>query len=49
MLCSSKGPPLTSTSSQWFDKKKAYLEALESQLRSLVKAIEAVAKQRVGL
>jgi hypothetical protein len=33
---------------QWFDKKKSYLEALESQLRSLVKAIEAVAKQRSG-
>jgi sorting nexin-1/2 len=33
---------------EWFDKKKAYLDALESQLRGLVKSIEAVAKQRAG-
>ncbi|KAF8327186.1 Vps5 C terminal like-domain-containing protein [Cantharellus anzutake] len=31
---------------EWFDKKKTYLDTLEAQLRSLVKAIEAVAKQR---
>jgi sorting nexin-1/2 len=33
---------------QWFDKKKIYLDALESQLKGLVKSIEAVSKQRAG-
>lgn len=33
---------------QWFDKKKAYLDALESQLKGLVRAIDLVAKQREG-
>jgi len=35
--------------SQWFDRQKAHLEVLESQLRGLVKAIEAVSKHRSGL
>jgi len=33
---------------QWFDKQRAYLDALESQLRGLVKSIEVAAKQRAG-
>jgi sorting nexin-1/2 len=33
---------------QWFDRQKVYLDSLESQLKSLVKAIEMVAKQRQG-
>ena len=33
---------------QWFDRQKAYLDSLETQLRGLVKAIDAVAKQRAG-
>ncbi|KAI0708835.1 hypothetical protein C8T65DRAFT_206433 [Cerioporus squamosus] len=31
---------------EWFDRQKGYLDSLETQLRGLVKAIEAVAKQR---
>ncbi|KAG8907684.1 Vacuolar protein sorting-associated protein 5 [Tulasnella sp. 403] len=31
---------------EWFDSKRAYLDALESQLKGLVKAIEMVSKQR---
>ncbi|KAF8659901.1 hypothetical protein AX16_001785 [Volvariella volvacea WC 439] len=31
---------------EWFDRQKGYLDSLESQLRGLVKAIEAVSKQR---
>ncbi|KZT71976.1 Vps5-domain-containing protein, partial [Daedalea quercina L-15889] len=31
---------------QWFDRQKAYLDSLESQLRGLVKAIDLVAKHR---
>ncbi|KAG5641906.1 hypothetical protein DXG03_003973 [Asterophora parasitica] len=34
---------------EWFDRQKAYLDSLESQLRGLVKAIEAVARQRTEL
>lgn len=34
---------------QWFDKQRAYLDGLESQLRGLVKSIEIVAKQRAGV
>ncbi|KAL0953850.1 hypothetical protein HGRIS_005026 [Hohenbuehelia grisea] len=34
---------------EWFDRQKSYLDTLESQLRGLVKAIEAVAKQRSEL
>jgi len=34
---------------EWFDKQKVYLDSLEAQLRGLVKAIEAVAKQRSDL
>jgi len=34
---------------EWFDRQKVHLEILESQLRGLVKAIEAVAKQRSEL
>ncbi|EDR13983.1 uncharacterized protein LACBIDRAFT_151832, partial [Laccaria bicolor S238N-H82] len=34
---------------EWFDRQKAYLDSLESQLRGLVKAIELVAKQRSDL
>lgn len=33
---------------QWFDKQRAYLDGLESQLRGLVKSIEIVARQRAG-
>ena len=42
MLCSSYGGV------QWFDRKRAYLDSLESQLRGLVKAIETVARHRAG-
>ncbi|KAI0372691.1 Vps5-domain-containing protein [Pilatotrama ljubarskyi] len=31
---------------EWFDRQKAYLDSLETQLRGLVKSIEAVAKHR---
>jgi len=31
---------------EWFDRQKAYLDSLESQLRGLVKAIELAAKHR---
>ncbi|EPQ56316.1 Vps5-domain-containing protein [Gloeophyllum trabeum ATCC 11539] len=34
---------------EWFDRQKAYLDSLESQLRGLVKAIDAVAKQRAEM
>ena len=34
---------------QWFDRQKAHLDVLESQLRGLVKAIEIVSKHRSGL
>lgn len=34
---------------EWFDKQRAYLDGLESQLRGLVKSIEIVAKQRAEL
>ncbi|KAJ8586745.1 Vps5-domain-containing protein [Rhizopogon salebrosus TDB-379] len=34
---------------EWFDKQRAYLDGLESQLRGLVKSIEVVAKQRAEL
>ncbi|KAG2128542.1 Vps5 C terminal like-domain-containing protein [Suillus clintonianus] len=34
---------------EWFDKQRAYLDGLESQLRGLVKSIEVVAKQRSEL
>jgi sorting nexin-1/2 len=33
---------------QWFDRQKAYLDSLESQLRGLVKSIDAVARHRTG-
>ncbi|KAF9266929.1 Vps5-domain-containing protein [Marasmius fiardii PR-910] len=33
-------------SDEWFDRQKAYLDSLESQLRGLTKAIDMVAKQR---
>jgi sorting nexin-1/2 len=36
-------------SKKWFDRQKAYLDSLESQLRGLVKAIELVAKHRSGV
>ncbi|KAF8315352.1 Vps5-domain-containing protein [Clavulina sp. PMI_390] len=39
------GPKFYETD-EWFDKKKGYLDALESQLKGLAKAFEAVAKQR---
>ncbi|KZT39373.1 Vps5-domain-containing protein [Sistotremastrum suecicum HHB10207 ss-3] len=39
------GPKFYETD-EWFDQKKAYLDALESQLRGLVKAIDLVSKQR---
>ncbi|OSD02924.1 Vps5-domain-containing protein [Trametes coccinea BRFM310] len=31
---------------EWFDRQKAYLDSLETQLRGLVKSIEAVARHR---
>ncbi|KAJ3510096.1 hypothetical protein NMY22_g16080 [Coprinellus aureogranulatus] len=34
---------------EWFDRQKAYLDSLESQLRGLVRAIETVAKHRQEL
>ncbi|OAX41529.1 Vps5-domain-containing protein [Rhizopogon vinicolor AM-OR11-026] len=34
---------------EWFDKQRAYLDGLESQLRGLVKSIEVAAKQRAEL
>ncbi|KAF7430895.1 Vacuolar protein sorting-associated protein 5 [Pleurotus ostreatus] len=34
---------------EWFDRQKVYLDSLESQLRGLAKAIDAVAKQRSEL
>lgn len=33
---------------QWFDRQRAYLDSLESQLRGLVKAIDTVARHRAG-
>ncbi|KIK98175.1 hypothetical protein PAXRUDRAFT_134722 [Paxillus rubicundulus Ve08.2h10] len=33
---------------EWFDKQRAYLDALESQLRGLVKSVDIVARQRAG-
>jgi len=33
---------------EWFDTKKVYLDGLESQLKGLVRSMEAVAKQRTG-
>ncbi|CCM01808.1 uncharacterized protein FIBRA_03876 [Fibroporia radiculosa] len=34
---------------EWFDRQKAYLDSLESQLRGLVKSIDLVAKHRSEL
>jgi hypothetical protein len=34
---------------KWFDRQKAYLDSLESQLRGLVKAIELVVRHRSGV
>ncbi|KAI6041276.1 Vps5 C terminal like-domain-containing protein, partial [Pisolithus marmoratus] len=34
---------------EWFEKQRAYLDGLESQLRGLVKSIDIVAKQRAEL
>jgi hypothetical protein len=33
---------------QWFDRQRAYLDSLESQLRGLVKAIDTAARHRAG-
>ncbi|KZT20089.1 Vps5-domain-containing protein [Neolentinus lepideus HHB14362 ss-1] len=41
------GPKFYETD-EWFDRQKTYLDSLESQLRGLVKSIDAVAKQRAG-
>ncbi|KAK0467060.1 Vps5 C terminal like-domain-containing protein [Desarmillaria tabescens] len=41
--------PRFSETDEWFDKQKGYLDSLESQLRGLAKAIEAVAKQRAEI
>ena len=35
--------------SQWFDRQKAYLDVLESQLRGLAKAVDVVSRQRNGV
>lgn len=40
---------LTSTRQQWFEDKKSYVDTLESQLKSLVKAIESTSKHRIEL
>lgn len=37
------------TFSQWFHDRKVYLDALESQLKALLKAIDTVVDQRKGL
>jgi sorting nexin-1/2 len=42
------GPRFVETD-EWFDRQKAHLEVLESQLRGLVKAIEVVSKHRCEL
>ncbi|TFK53424.1 Vps5-domain-containing protein [Heliocybe sulcata] len=42
------GPKFYETD-EWFDRQKTYLDSLESQLRGLVKAIDAVAKQRAEM
>lgn len=34
---------------EWFDKQKGYLDSLETQLRGLVKSIDQVSKQRMGM
>lgn len=34
--------------SQWFIKQKQFLDSLESQIKSLVKALETSSKQRLG-
>jgi hypothetical protein len=34
--------------SQWFMKQKQFLDSLESQIKSLVKALETSSKQRLG-
>jgi sorting nexin-1/2 len=33
---------------QWFERQRAYLDSLESQLRGLVKAIDTVSRHRAG-
>ncbi|KAI5995512.1 Vps5 C terminal like-domain-containing protein [Pisolithus albus] len=52
-LMASIGQTLTGTrfheTDEWFDKQRAYLDGLESQLRGLVKSIDIVAKQRAEL
>ncbi|KAL5536777.1 VPS5 [Sanghuangporus sanghuang] len=52
-ILSSIGQTLTGSKflevDDWFDKKKAYLDGLESQLKGLVKAIDSVSKQREEL
>ncbi|KAF6761621.1 protein transporter [Ephemerocybe angulata] len=42
------GPRFNETD-EWFDRQKAYLDSLESQLRGLVRSIETVAKHRQEL
>lgn len=41
--------PKFSESDDWFDSKRAYVDGLESQLKTLVKSMEATSKQRVEL
>ncbi|KAI6126407.1 Vps5 C terminal like-domain-containing protein [Pisolithus croceorrhizus] len=52
-LMASIGQTLTGSrfheTDEWFDKQRAYLDGLESQLRGLVKSIDTVAKQRAEL
>ncbi|KAG1881142.1 Vps5 C terminal like-domain-containing protein [Suillus subluteus] len=52
-LMASIGQTLTGSrfheTDEWFDRQRAYLDGLESQLRGLVKSIEIVAKQRAEL
>ncbi|QRV74439.1 vacuolar protein sorting-associated protein 5 [Ceratobasidium sp. AG-Ba] len=44
-LSSITGPKFYETD-EWFDTKRAYIDALESQLRGLAKAVEGVSKNR---
>lgn len=52
-LMASIGQTLTGSrfheTDEWFDKQRAYLDGLESQLRSLVKSIDIAAKHRAEL
>jgi hypothetical protein len=46
---SSPGLSISLTSPQWFHDRRIYLDALETQLKALLKATDAVVIQRKGL